>query len=263
MPANGQLGGRAALVTGAANGIGKAIALGLAKAGANVAASDIDAGNLEALKREVEALGVTCVTVQADAGDVGAINTMVETTVATFGKIDVLVSNAGVTRRAHIMDLTEADFDRINRVNTKGVFFCMQRAAREMIGQGGGRIINIASIAGKGYKGSSNVIYAGTKGAVIAMTRLAASQLGQHNINVNAVCPGITATAIYNGIIESDAKRLGLPIEEVRAKALETIPLRRANEPEDIADMVVFLASDAARNVSGQSFNVDGGLVPD
>jgi len=161
------------------------------------------------------------------------------------------------------MDLTEADFDRINRVNTKGVFFCMQRAAEQMISQGGGRIINMASIAGKGFVGSSNVIYAGTKGAVISMTRLAANQLGPHNITVNAVCPGVTETAIYAEIMSRDAEKLGLPEEEVRKKALEKVPLRRSNTPDDIADMCVFLASDRARNVSGQSLHVDGGLVPD
>lgn len=258
-----QLQGRSALVTGAAKGIGRAIAIELARQGANVAASDIDASDLMAVKTEVEALGVKCITIEADAGDVTAIDRMVGETVSELGKIDVLVNNAGVTRRAHIMDLEEGDWDRIMRVNGKGVFFCMQRAAQEMIKQGGGRIINIASIAGKGYHGSSNVIYAGSKGAVIAMTRLASSQLGPHNINVNSVCPGITATAIYNGIIEADAQQLGLPVEEVRAKALETVPIRRANEPGDVAAMVVYLASDGARNVTGQSFNIDGGLVPD
>jgi NAD(P)-dependent dehydrogenase (short-subunit alcohol dehydrogenase family) len=258
-----QLKGRSALVTGAANGIGKAIALGLAKAGADVAISDLDGAGLATTRSDIEALGVRSVAIEGDAGDVGAIDKMVSETVAGLGKIDVLVNNAGVTRRAHIMDLVEADWDRIMRVNGKGVFFCMQRAAQEMIKQGGGRIINIASIAGKGYAGSSNVIYAGSKGAVISMTRLAARQLGPHNINVNAVCPGITATAIYKGIIEEDARKTGLPIEKVRAKALETIPIRRANDPEDIAAMVVYLASDGARNVTGQSFNIDGGLVPD
>ncbi|MBU2533906.1 MAG: 3-oxoacyl-ACP reductase FabG [Alphaproteobacteria bacterium] len=255
--------GKTALVTGAANGIGRAIAKGLAEAGADIAASDLDATNIETLKEEISAIGRKCLAIEADAGDVAAIDAMVTQTVAELGRIDILVNNAGVTRRAHIMDLEEADWDRIMRVNGKGVFFCMQRAARDMIKQGGGRIINIASIAGKGYAGSSNVIYAGSKGAVIAMTRLAALQLGPHNVNVNAVCPGITATAIYNGIIESDAKKLGLPIEEVLAKATATIPLKRANEPEDIAAMVLFLASDGARNVTGQSFNVDGGLIPD
>jgi len=258
-----QLTGRSALVTGAANGIGRAIAVKLAEAGADVAASDIDKANLATLTTEIEALGRRCVAIEADCGDVQSIDAMVSQTVDAFGKLDVIVNNAGVTRRAHIMDLTEADFDKINRINAKGVFFCMQRAATEMIKQGGGRIINMASIAGKGYMGSSNVIYAGTKGAVIAMTRLASHQLGPHNINVNAVCPGVTETAIYNEIMASDAKKLGVAEAEVRAAALEKVPLRRSNMPEDIADMCVFLASDAARNVSGQSLHVDGGLVPD
>ena len=260
---NMQLKGRSALVTGAANGIGRAVAMGLAGEGADVAVSDINAAGLAEVKRDIEALGVNCEAIEADAGDVAQIDMMVAKTVEAFGKIDVLVNNAGVTRRAYIMDLEEADWDRIMRVNGKGVFFCMQRAAKEMIGQGGGRIINIASIAGKGYVGSSNVIYAGSKGAVIAMTRLGALQLGRHNINVNAVCPGVTETAIYNGILEEDARRSGLSIEDVRAKVYETIPIRRANAPEDVAAMVVYLASDGARNVTGQSFNIDGGLVPD
>jgi NAD(P)-dependent dehydrogenase (short-subunit alcohol dehydrogenase family) len=157
-----QLQGRSALVTGAANVIGRAIALKLAAAGADVAASDVDAEKLSTLKAEIEATGRRCVSVVAHAGDVAAIDAMVSQTVDASGKINVIVNNAGVTRRAHIMDLTEADFDKINRVNTKGVFFCMQRAAQEMIKQGGGRIFNMASIAGKGFAGYSNVIYAGT-----------------------------------------------------------------------------------------------------
>lgn len=258
-----QLQGQSVLVTGAANGIGRAIALGMAEAGADVAAADLDKANVSTLRAEIESLGRKCLTIEADAGDVAAIDAMVSQTVEAFGKLDAIVNNAGVTRRAQIMDLTEDDFDRMNRVNTKGVFFCMQRAAREMIKQGGGRIINIASIAGKGFAGSSNVIYAGTKGAVIAMTRLGAIQLGPHNITVNAVCPGVTETAIYDGLMASDAERLGIPESEVRAKALEKIPLRRSNTPSDVANMCVFLASDAARNVSGQSLHVDGALVPD
>jgi len=258
-----QLQGRRAMATGAANGFGRSIAVQLAAAGADVAASDVDAEQLATLKAEIEGRGRRALSIVADVGDVAAIDAMVSQTVDAFGKLDVIVNNAGVTRRAHIMDLTEADFDRIDRVNTKGVFFCMQRAAEEMIKQGGGRIINMASIAGKGFYGASNVIYAGSKGAVIAMTRLASVQLGPHNITVNAVCPGVTETAIYDQIMASDAEKLGIPEAEVRAKALENIPLRRGNTPDDIADMCVFLASDAARNVSGQSLHVDGGLVPD
>jgi NAD(P)-dependent dehydrogenase (short-subunit alcohol dehydrogenase family) len=160
------------------------------------------------------------------------------------------------------MDLTEEDWDRTHRVNAKGVFFCLQRAARDMILRRSGRIINIASIAGKGYAGTSNAIYAASKGAVISLTKTAAQQLGPYNINVNAVCPGIVRTAMWREINRVLAEKEGRSPEEVEAGKLETVPIRRANEPEDIADMVVFLASPASRNVTGQAFNVDGGLVP-
>ena len=169
-----------------------------------------------------------------------------------------------MTRRAYIMDLTEADWDRIHRVNAKGVFFCLQRVAREMIPRRSGRIINIASIAGKGYAGTSNAIYAASKGAVISLTKTAAQQLGRHNINVNAVCPGVVRTALFGEHRARDAGEGGHERRGDRARAcVETVPLKRANEPEDIAAMVVFLASPGARNITGQSFNVDGGLIPD
>ena len=251
-----------AIVTGAGQGIGRACAVKLAEAGANVVCADINSENASEAAQAVAGLGRRSLAVTADLGDVNEISRMVEETMAEFGRLDVIVNNAGVTRRAYILDLTEEDFDRINRVNTKGVFFCMQRAAAEMIKQKSGRIINIASIAGKGFHGTSNAIYAGTKGAVLAMTKTAAQQLGEHNINVNSVCPGIVFTDIYKGIIETDAKKTGRSPEEVQAAAVATVPIRRGNEPEDIADMVVFLASPRSRNITGQSLNVDGGLVP-
>ena len=141
-------------------------------------------------------MGRRGLAIQADMGSVTDIDRMVAEAIAAFGRIDILVNNAGVTRRAYIMDLTEADWDRIHRVNAKGVFFCLQRVAREMIPRRSGRIINIASIAGKGFAGTSNAIYAASKGAVISLTKTAAQQLGQHNINVNAVCPGIVRTPL-------------------------------------------------------------------
>jgi NAD(P)-dependent dehydrogenase (short-subunit alcohol dehydrogenase family) len=165
------------------------------------------------------------------------------------------------------MDLTEADWDRIHRVNAKGVFFCLQRAAREMIRQNqadgsGGRIINIASIAGRGYPGTSNAAYAASKGAVIAMTKTAAQQLGRHNINVNAICPGVTRTELgARNTVERAAER-GITVAELQAQQEAGIPIGRANQPEDIAAMAVFLASPGARNITGQAYNVDGGLVP-
>jgi NAD(P)-dependent dehydrogenase (short-subunit alcohol dehydrogenase family) len=187
---------------------------------------------------------------------------MVRQTLDTFGRIDLLVNNAGVTRRAYIMDLTEEDWDRIHRVNAKGVFFCLQRVAREMIPHREGRIVNIASIAGKGYEGTSNAAYAASKGAVISLTKTAAQQLAQHNINVNAVCPGVTNTALSQASLEIRAQQEGVSVEEIQRRRAETIPLRRANEPEDIAAMVAFLGSAGARNITGQSFNVDGGIIP-
>ena len=160
------------------------------------------------------------------------------------------------------MDLTEDDWDRIFRVNAKGVFFCLQRVAREMIPRRSGRIINIASIAGKGFAGTSNAIYAASKGAVISLTKTAAQQLGPHNVNVNAVCPGIVRTALYAEMVRVIAETEGTSVEEIERRGTHSVPLRRANEPEDIAAMIVFLASPGASNITGQAFNVDGGLVP-
>jgi len=202
-------------------------------------------------------------SIEADMGSVKDIDRMVAEAIAAFGRIDILVNNAGVTRRAYIMDLTEEDWDRIHRVNAKGVFFCLQRVAREMIPRRSGRIVNIASIAGKGFAGTSNAIYAASKGAVISLTKTAAQQLGQHDINVNAVCPGIVRTSLYLNMIAEIARKEGVRVEEIERRYADGVPLKRANEPEDIADMVVFLASPGARNITGQCFNVDGGLILD
>ncbi|MEZ5263996.1 MAG: SDR family oxidoreductase [Acidimicrobiales bacterium] len=186
---------------------------------------------------------------------------MVEAVVASHGRLDVVVNNAGVTKSLGFFDVGEADWDRIYSVNAKGLFFVMQAAAKAMRdGGGGGRIVNIASIAGKGYRGTSNVAYAGTKGAVIAMTRIAASQLARFGINVNAICPGVTRTALFDQVIDELVERLGGTRDEAEARAVRSIPLRRANEPADIAALAVYLASEPARNVTGQSWNVDGGL---
>ena len=246
------------LVTGAGSGIGRAIALAFAAEGARVAAADVDAG---AASRTADAAGSGAMAVQADVGEVGGIDRMVGEVVAELGRLDVMVNNAGVTRGAYIMDLTEEDWDRMHRINAKGVFFCLQRAAREMIPQRRGRIINIASIAGRGFAGTSNAAYAASKGAVISLTKTAAQQLARHNVNVNAICPGVTMTEMVSSLVAQRAEQRGVPVEEAMAAAVRPIPLRRANDPEDIAAMAVFLASPGARNVTGQCYNVDGGLV--
>ena len=258
-----QLAKQVALVTGAGQGIGKASALALAAAGAHIVAADINRESVNETAAAITAQGGKSLGIEADMGSVSDIDRMVAEALAVFSKIDILVNNAGVTRRAYIMDLTEADWDRIHRVNAKGVFFCLQRVAQEMIPHRSGRIINIASIAGKGFPGTSNAIYAASKGAVISLTKTAAQQLGPHNINVNAVCPGIVRTSLYLDLVATIAQKEGVSSDEIERRYLESVPLRRANEPEDIAAMVVFLASPGARNITGQSFNVDGGLIPD
>jgi NAD(P)-dependent dehydrogenase (short-subunit alcohol dehydrogenase family) len=257
-----ELSDQVAIVTGAGQGIGKAAALALAAAGANVVAADINEASVKETAAAIAATGRRALAIKADMGSVNDIDRMVAEAVAAWGRIDILVNNAGVTRRAYIMDLTEEDWDRIFRVNAKGVFFCLQRVAREMIPRRSGRIINTASIAGKGFAGTSNAIYAASKGAVISLTKTAAQQLARHNINVNAVCPGIVRTAMYTEMVRVMAETDGLSIEEVERRAVRSVPLQRANEPEDIAATIVFLASPGARNVTGQAFNVDGGLVP-
>jgi len=257
------LANQVALVTGAGQGIGKATALALAEAGAHVVVADIAGPQAEATAEAIMASQRRALAVQADVGDLGHIDRMVRQTLEKFGQIDILVNNAGVTRRADIMDVTEQDWDRIHRVNAKGVFFCLQRVAREMIPKRTGRIINIASIAGKGYAGASNAAYAASKGAVISLTKMAALQLAKHNINVNSVCPGVTRTALSDANLRVRAEQEGVTIEQMAQRRAAVIPLQRANDPEDIAAMVVFLASAGARNITGQSFNVDGGLILD
>ncbi len=253
---------KVALVTGAGSGIGRACAIALAEAGAHVVAVDIDAKTAAATADAVAAFQRRGVAMQADVGDLDHIDRIVTDTVAQFGRIDISVNNAGVTRRADIMDLTEADWDRIHRVNAKGVFFCLQRVARVMIPQRSGRIISIASIAGRGYAGTSNAAYAASKGAVIALTKTASQQLAKHNINVNAICPGVTRSALSDANLRIRAQQEGVTVEEMERRRAAAIPLNRANDPEDIGAMAVFLASAGARNITGQCYNVDGGLVP-
>jgi NAD(P)-dependent dehydrogenase (short-subunit alcohol dehydrogenase family) len=259
--------GKVVLVTGAGAGIGRATALAMGEAGANVAAADIDLAAAQRSADQIASNTLRALAIEADCGDVASIDAMVVRTIAEFGRLDVIVNNAGVTRYAQIMDLTEADWDRIHRVNAKGVFFCLQRAAREMIRQyqvdgSGGRIINIASISGRGSAGASNAAYAASKGAVISLTWMAAQQLGRHNINVNAICPGVTRTELgTRNAVERAAER-GITAAEMQAQQEAGIPIGRANQPEDIAAMAVFLASPGARNITGQAYNVDGGLVP-
>ena len=252
-----------AIVTGAGTGMGKAIALRYAREGAHVVLAEIDQTSGQQTATEVSAHDRRGLFVKTDMSKLSDINALITKTIATFGQIDILMNNAGVTKKLDFFEVTEADWDWIHSVNAKGVFFCMQAVAREMAKRKEGKIINTASIAGKGFRATSNIAYAGSKGAVIAMTRIGASQLARYNINVNAICPGATRTSMYDAVMKQIVEREKISEAEAIARMDATIPLRRSNTPDDIANMAAFLASDEARNITGQSFNVDGGLMWD
>jgi|TARA_B100001059_G_scaffold36114_1_gene29230 NAD(P)-dependent dehydrogenase (short-subunit alcohol dehydrogenase family) len=250
-------------ITGAGNGIGRAIAIAMSNEGYNVACADIDLKQAQDTVDLISNKQNSGIAVATDVTKVFDIKNMINKTVEAFGSLDILVNNAGVTRTSNIMDLTEKDWDWIHNVNAKGTFFCLQVAASQMIKQNkGGRIINMASVGGKGFVDVSNAIYAASKGAVISLTKTAAQELAKHEITVNAICPGITHTNILSGIVKKRALEQNKSEEEIMKHYVRDIPLKRPNEPEDIAEMVVFLSSKGARNISGQSYNVDGGLIP-
>ncbi len=220
-----RLADKVAIVTGAGRGMGQAISLRLAQEGAHVVAAEIDAAAAHETAAAVEALGTRSLPVPADLGAVEDIETLVTRAVETFGRVDILVNNAGVTRAIDLFDITPDDWDWMHRVNAKGVFFCLQRVAREMVKQESGKIVNIASIAGKGYRYTSNIAYAASKGAVVIMTQVAAQQLARHNINVNAICPGGTQTEMLRGIQRDRSAQRGVSIEELERRGAESIPL--------------------------------------
>ena len=257
------LSGQTAIVTGASQGIGRAIAFSLGAAGANVACIARNAEKLADTVKVITDAGGTADAFSCDVTQGESVTKVVAEVVEKWGKLDVLVNNAGITRQLGFFDVTPDDWDRINSVNTRGLFFCMQAAATRMREQDSGTIVNIASIAGKGYRGTSNIAYAGTKGCVLALTRVGAHQLARYGITVNSLCPGVTRTTLFNQVTSEAAERTGRPLEDIIARAEKEIPIRRSNTPDDIAHAAVFLGSNAARNITGQSLNVDGGLIFD
>jgi len=241
---------KSAVVTGAARGIGRAIALSLAAAGFNVAATDVLEEEVQQTAREIEALGtgglglVIDVSKSADAGE------MVRRVKETWGSVDVLINNAGITRDNLSVRMSEAEWNQVLDINLKGVFLCSQFAAREMMRNRFGRIVNIASVSGiMGPAGQVN--YAASKAGVIALTKSMARELGKRNITVNAVAPGYVETPMT---VEK------LP-QKVREAYLAQIPLGRPGQPEDIAGVVKFLVSPEASYITGTVLNVSGGLL--
>ncbi|GGA40060.1 3-oxoacyl-[acyl-carrier-protein] reductase [Paenibacillus physcomitrellae] len=241
--------GKAALVTGASRGIGRSIALALAGAGANVVINY--AGNEAAaagVVSEIEAMGVKAFAVQGHVGDSKQFEEMVSRTLEAFGSIDILVNNAGITRDNLIMRMKEEDFDQVIETNLKGVFNGVKAVTRPMMKQRSGRIINISSVVGStGNPGQAN--YVAAKAGVIGLTKTAAQELASRGITVNCVSPGFIGTDMTDE----------LP-EEVRTKILGQIPMSRLGKPEEVAKVVLFLASDDASYMTGQTLHVDGGM---
>lgn len=248
------------LITGAGRGIGRAMALRFAQEGANIVAADIEPALAESTAAAVNELGRHCLPLTVDVRQQGDIQRLVAQAVEQFRRIDVLCNNAGVLRFQDMFDITEADWDFVNDVNTKGVFFVMQAVAREMVKRRSGKIVNTASISGKQPE-PQFLHYGVSKAGVIHMTKSAAVVLAPYNINVNAVCPGTTVTDMSLMATAGRAKIMGVSVEEAIKAREAQIPIGRRNQPDDIAAMAAFLASPDADQITGQAFNVDGGLV--
>jgi meso-butanediol dehydrogenase / (S,S)-butanediol dehydrogenase / diacetyl reductase len=254
--------GRVSVVTGAGRGIGRRIAERLAEAGGAVAIADVDGASAEAAATDITGQGGRALGVRCDVTDRDSVRAAIAETVDAFGRLDVMFNNAGISQTKRFMDVTEDEWDRIMRVNGLGVLLGMQEAAGQYIRQGGGgRIVNTASIAGKeGFP--LFAAYSASKFAVVALTQAGARGLAEHQITVNAMCPGGVATELWQQLDDEfialgETQRPGQALEEFGAGILAG----RLSTPDDVAGLAVFLASDEASYMTGQAINVDGGMV--
>lgn len=245
--------GKNVLVTGAAQGIGRAIALSFAACGANVAIIDMNVQGAQETRSLIEKEGGGSVVIRADVSNIDMVKEAVEKVVSLWGSVDILINNAGIVSPKPFLETTQQEWDKIMAVNLKGVYNTCFTVLPGMIKQKYGKIINVASIAGKtggGFFG--NTLYGTSKAGVIALTKGIAREAGPHGINVNAICPGPIETQML-----ADCP------EETRERILSGVPLRKFGEPQDIANMAIFLASDLASHVTGEITDVDGGIMRD
>lgn len=242
--------GKIALVTGAARGIGRAIALALAADGAAVIVNyNGSRERAEQVVEEIRALGVNAVSYQCNVADTAAVDAMIKEVIKTYGRLDILVNNAGITRDNLIMKMSEEDFDAVINANLKGCFNTIKAVSRQMLKQRAGRIINISSVSGiLGNAGQAN--YAASKAGIIGLTKTMARELASRGITVNAIAPGFVDTDMTQALSDS-----------VKEAATAQIPLGRFGSPEDIANMAAYLASEKASYITGQIISVDGGMA--
>lgn len=245
-----QLKGKTAVVTGSGRGLGKAIALKLAQLGANIVLNDIAASDsIDATAEEFKAAGYNIAVTKGDVRNLEDVKAMVAAAVEAFGSLDILVNNAGITKDKPMAMMSEEDWDLVLDINLKGAFFCTKLAGKQMIKQRSGRIVNIASVAGRyGNQGQAN--YSASKAGLIGLTKTTAKEFASRGVTCNAVAPGII-----------QSKMTDVLPDEVKKKYLDNIPLGRFGTPVDVANVVAFLASDESGYVTGQVIDIDGGLV--
>jgi acetoin reductase-like protein len=256
-----RLGDKAAIVTGGGSGIGRAICRALAAEGANVLVADLNEDSAKQVCAELRAkLDGKYVPFKVDVRVESQVEQMVEAAVRNFGRIDILCANAGVATMSWVVDLTEEDWDYNMDVNAKGVFLCDKHAVRQMIKQGsGGKIINTASMAGKtGFTLAAH--YSASKFAVVGFTQTLADEVAKYKINVNAVCPGLVETPMQASELVWESKLRSISPEAIKQKMIESTPLGRIEQPEDVAKLVVFLASEESDFMTGQAINITGGI---
>ena len=255
-----ELEGQVAIVTGAGRGIGRATALELARMGAAIVVAELDRAGAERTAAEVRGLGRRATVVPTDVTSRADLGAMAEHARAEFGRIDLLVNNAGIYRAALPLDVTEEHWDAVMTVNAKAVFFASQAVLPAMIAQKRGSIISLASMAGK-LGSRTNLPYNASKAAVISITKSLALAHAADGIRVNCVCPGFVETDMWTLVLREQGALLGLSPEEFSRQRLAQVPLGRLERPEDVANVIAFLASSRAAYLTGQAINVTGGLV--